>query len=84
MEAIRAAVREYNAAGYTGVVEMAMDEEAWDSLVTLRAMEPDFPLRVAAYWLIKPSLSLEDNSKQIRRALELSNSTTPLQLRTCA
>ncbi|KAJ6038359.1 uncharacterized protein N7446_005163 [Penicillium canescens] len=81
MDAIRAAVREYNAAGYTGVVEMAMDEEAWDSLVTLRAMEPDFPLRVAAYWLIKPSLSLEDNSKQIRRALQLSQqyntATTP-------
>jgi predicted amidohydrolase YtcJ len=72
MEAIRAAVREYNAAGYTGVVEMAMDEEAWDSLVTLRANQPEFPLRVSAYWLIKPSSNSEEISKQVKRALELS------------
>ncbi|KAJ5306943.1 hypothetical protein PENANT_c003G10975 [Penicillium antarcticum] len=84
MEAIYAAVGEYNAAGYTGVVEMAMDEEAWDSLVTLRKMEPDFPLRVSAYWLIKPSSSSEEISKQIRRAIELSqkyNTATSPDLR---
>ena len=72
MQAIRAAIREYNAAGYTGVVEMAMDEEAWDALVTLREEEPDLPLRVAAYWLIKPTKSFEENSMQVQRALELS------------
>ncbi|KAJ5766079.1 uncharacterized protein N7511_003695 [Penicillium nucicola] len=71
MQAIRSAVREYNAAGYTGVVEMAMDEEAWDSLVTLRAMDPEFALRVSAYWLIKPTSSPEDISRQIERAREL-------------
>ncbi|KAI9151318.1 putative amidohydrolase YtcJ [Paramyrothecium foliicola] len=72
IEAIRAATSEYNAAGYTGVVEMAMDEEAWDALVTLKAAEPDFPLRVAAYWLIKPTTDFEANSKQVQRAIELS------------
>lgn len=49
-----------------------MDEEAWDALVTLRAMEPDLPLRVAAYWLIKPTDNFEANSKQVQRAVELS------------
>lgn len=72
IEAIRAAIQEYNSAGYTGVVEMAMDEEAWDALVTLREMEPNLPLRVSAYWLIKPTANLEQNSKQVQRALELS------------
>ncbi|KAF5010144.1 hypothetical protein FDECE_3690 [Fusarium decemcellulare] len=72
IEAIRAAVQEYNAAGYTGVVEMAMDEEAWDALVTLTTSEPDLPIHVSAYWLIKPTADLEANSKQVRRAIELS------------
>ncbi|KAF3394133.1 putative amidohydrolase YtcJ [Penicillium rolfsii] len=53
-------------------LEMAMDEEAWDALVTLRGMEPDLPLRVAAYWLIKPTANLEENSRQVQRAIELS------------
>jgi predicted amidohydrolase YtcJ len=72
IQAIRAAIQEYNSAGYTGVVEMAMDEEAWDALVTLRGMEPDLPLRIAAYWLIKPTANFEANSVQVQRAIELS------------
>jgi hypothetical protein len=35
MRSILQAIQEYNAAGYTGVVEMAMDEEAWGDLVAL-------------------------------------------------
>lgn len=73
MTAIRAAIQEYNAAGYTGMVEMAMDEEAWDALATLREEEPGLPIRVAAYWLIKPTTSIDENSRQVRRAIELSN-----------
>jgi predicted amidohydrolase YtcJ len=57
--AIRAAICEYNIAGYTGLVEMAMDEEAWDALVTLMVEEPDLAIRIAAYWLIKPEGWLE-------------------------
>ncbi|KAH6685825.1 amidohydrolase 3, partial [Plectosphaerella plurivora] len=72
IEAIRAAITEYNAAGYTGVVEMAMDEEAWDALMALREREPDLPIRVAAYWLIRPTTDHEANSKQVRRAIEMS------------
>jgi predicted amidohydrolase YtcJ len=51
---------------------MAMDEEAWDALVTLRSMELDLPMRIAAYWLIKPTANLEANSRQVQRAIELS------------
>ncbi|KAJ4110287.1 hypothetical protein NW768_012047 [Fusarium equiseti] len=72
IEAIRAAIQEYNAAGYTGAVEMAMDEEAWDALVTLYKQTPNLSLRIAAHWLIKPTADLERNSKQVQRAIELS------------
>ncbi|KAH7353344.1 amidohydrolase 3 [Plectosphaerella cucumerina] len=72
IEAIRAAISEYNAAGYTGVVEMAMDEEAWDALIALHEREPELPIRVAAYWLIRPTTDHEENSKQVRRAIEMS------------
>ncbi len=84
IEAIRAAIRSYNSAGYTGVVELAMDEEAWDALVTLYTIEPDIALRIAAYWLIKPTENSEANSKQVQRAIELSrqyNATTSPDLR---
>ncbi|GKT91103.1 amidohydrolase family protein [Colletotrichum tofieldiae] len=84
IKAIRAAIEEYNAAGYTGVVEMAMDEEAWDALVTLRERQPDLPIRVAAHWLIKPTTDFEANSAQVRRAIELSwkyNASTSPDLR---
>ncbi|KAK1633778.1 amidohydrolase family-domain-containing protein [Colletotrichum phormii] len=65
IKAIVAAVKDYNAAGYTGVVEMAMDEEAWDAIITLRDTQPDIPIRVAAYWLIKPTTDQEANSRQV-------------------
>ena len=84
MRSILQAIQEYNAAGYTGVVEMAMDEEAWSSLVTLRSTQPDLPMRVAAYWLIRPTADPESNSKQVQRAIELSgryNSSTSPDLR---
>ncbi|KAM0311700.1 hypothetical protein ACHAPQ_012348 [Fusarium lateritium] len=51
---------------------MAMDEEAWDALVTLSKTSPNLSLRIAAYWLIKPTDDLKKNSKQVQRAIELS------------
>lgn len=82
--AIRAAICEYNIAGYTGLVEMAMDEEAWDALVTLMVEEPDLAIRIAAYWLIKPTTDIEANRRQVQRAAELSrqfNTATSPNLR---
>lgn len=84
MQSILQAIHEYNAAGYTGVIEMAIDEEAWDSLVTLRSTQTDLPIRIAAYWLIKPTADHEANSKQVQRAIEMSelyNSNTSPDLR---
>ncbi|KAM5349679.1 hypothetical protein ACJ41O_006184 [Fusarium nematophilum] len=83
-DAILAAIRNYNSSGITGLVEMAMDEYAWDSLVSLRAKQPDLSMRIAAYWLIKPSDDPGDCLKQVHRAVELNaelNATTSPDLR---
>lgn len=71
--AIRDAVQAYNAAGYTGVVEMAMDDLAWEALQLLRQTPgEDLPLRFAAHWLIKPRKTDAENLVQVDRAAELS------------
>ncbi|EAW14178.1 amidohydrolase [Aspergillus clavatus NRRL 1] len=69
-EFVRAAVRAYNAAGYTGVVEMAMDENAWSTLLELRAREP-LPLRIAAHWIITPAATVDACLAQVDRAIAL-------------
>ncbi|KXH65366.1 amidohydrolase [Colletotrichum nymphaeae SA-01] len=73
MDAMKDAVQTYNASGYTGLIEMAMDEPAWDAACSLRAEEPNLPMRIHAYWLIKPSESEEERFKQVDRAIELHN-----------
>ncbi|KAL6860844.1 amidohydrolase 3 [Trichoderma novae-zelandiae] len=80
-EAIKAAIKAFNAAGYTGMVDMAMDETIWEPLVALRNEEGLGGMRIAAYWLMKPSDSLEDVIPQVDRAIELAGQynarTTP-------
>ncbi|KAK3335909.1 amidohydrolase 3 [Cercophora scortea] len=70
MAAITAAVEAYHQVGYTGLVDMAMDQGAWDALQTLRA-QGTIPLRIAAYWLIKPGTD-EETLAQVERAVELA------------
>lgn len=72
MDAMIAATDAYNASGYTGVVEMAMDEAAWEALLALYDERPDLPLRIVAYWLIKPSGTHADRLRQLNRAIELN------------
>ncbi|KAK1829914.1 amidohydrolase 3 [Podospora conica] len=78
--AIKAAVEAYHRVGYTGLIDMAMDEGAWEALQALRAEGP-IPMRIAAYWLIKPQKTEAENLAQVDRAIELAGqynaSTTP-------
>lgn len=78
--AIRAAVEAYHRVGYTGLVDMAMDEGAWEALQALRAEGP-IPMRIAAYWLIRPQNTEAENLAQVDRAIELAGqynaATTP-------
>ena len=78
--AIKSAVEAYHQVGYTGLIDMAMDQGAWDALQALRAEGP-LPMRIAAYWLIRPLETDEANLAQVERAIELAKEfnadTTP-------
>ncbi|KAI6082725.1 amidohydrolase 3 [Hypoxylon rubiginosum] len=69
--ALKGAVAAYNASGYTGLVEMAMDENAWEALQILRRREA-LTIRVAAHWLITPRKTEAENLAQVDRAIELN------------
>ncbi|KAI0453731.1 amidohydrolase family protein [Xylaria acuta] len=71
LAAIRRAVAAYNAAGYTGLVEMAMDENGWEALQTFRQQEAS-PMRFAVHWLITPRKTEAENLAQVDRAIELN------------
>jgi predicted amidohydrolase YtcJ len=68
-DALRAGIEAYSAAGYTGMVEMAMDEHGWAALLDLRSESPR--MRIAAHWLILPSSDTQELLKQVDRAIEL-------------
>ncbi|KAI2466841.1 amidohydrolase [Annulohypoxylon bovei var. microspora] len=70
---IRAAVQVYNGSGYTGAIDMAMEEQAWVTLLNIRKEQPTRSLsfRLAAYWLLTPSTSKEDCLAQVDRAIEV-------------
>ncbi|KAI1432535.1 amidohydrolase family protein [Xylaria sp. CBS 124048] len=72
VETIRRAIQAYNAAGYTGLVEMAMDDNGWEALQTFRQREKTLPIRIAAHWLITPRKTEAENLAQVDRAIELN------------
>lgn len=73
MNALRSAIAAYTASGYTGLVDMAMDENTWEALLALRQQQQNgkLDLRIAAHWLIVPSDSEAEHIKQVERAIEL-------------
>lgn len=79
--AIEKAVATYSAEGYVGMIDMAMNDDLWDSLLLLHSQRPDLPMRIAAYWLLRPSEDAEDVAKQvdyaIAKAKEYSAETSP-------
>ncbi|KAK3989974.1 amidohydrolase 3 [Cladorrhinum sp. PSN332] len=70
--AIKSAVSAYHEAGYTGLIDMAMDEGSWDALQALLAADGSIPMRIAAYWLVKPLETEEETVAQVERAIELA------------
>lgn len=81
-DAIQSAFKAFNAVGYTGMVDMAMDDTIWEPLVALRNDTNGLQgMRVAAYWLMKPTDSLDSVLAQVDRAAELARrynaETTP-------
>lgn len=63
----------YLESGYTGVVEMALDELALACILRVKKKGKNrLPVRVAAHWLIRPEKTDEENVAQVRQALTLS------------
>ncbi|GAM35033.1 hypothetical protein TCE0_015r03019 [Talaromyces pinophilus] len=73
LDALKGAISAYTASGYTGLVDMAMDENTWEALLVLRQQQPNgkLNLRIAVHWLIVPSADSEADLKQVDRAIEL-------------
>ncbi|GAW17672.1 hypothetical protein ANO14919_071320 [Xylariales sp. No.14919] len=80
LAAVRGAIQAYNAVGYTGLIEMAMDENGWEVLQTFLKQEAP-AMRFAVHWLIAPRKSEAENLAQVDRAIELNRrfnaETTP-------
>ncbi|KAF1809523.1 amidohydrolase family protein [Eremomyces bilateralis CBS 781.70] len=88
--ALRGAMKTYNEAGYTGMVDMAMDENGWEALLALREADGPLSVSISAYWLIRPDKDPQDQEShaprvaQVERAIALNkkyNSTTSPDLR---
>ncbi|VBB71917.1 Putative amidohydrolases [Podospora comata] len=71
--AIRSAVTAYHEAGYTGMIDMAMDEGAWEAIQALIATDGSIPIRLACYWLVKPLPTEAETLAQVDRAIELAS-----------
>jgi hypothetical protein len=74
-DSIRAAIKVFNENGYTGMVDMAMDDTIWEPLMDLRKSEGLGGIRIAAYWLMKPKKeneSLDVVLAQVDRAAALA------------
>lgn len=70
--AVERAVATYSAEGYVGMVDMAMNDDLWDALLLLRAQQPQdrpLPVRIAAYWLLRPTDDLDDLARQVDYAI---------------
>ncbi|KAL2837457.1 amidohydrolase 3 [Aspergillus pseudodeflectus] len=68
--ALQAAVTSYTASGYTGVVDMAMNEDTWELLDKFRR-DRQFPFHIATHWLVPFSENQQANLKHVDRAIHL-------------
>lgn len=71
--AIEQAVDTYSAEGYVGMIDMAMNDDSWNSLLHLKSRRPDLPIRIAAYWLLRPSEDESDVAAQVDYAISMAN-----------
>ncbi|CRL26516.1 Formylmethanofuran dehydrogenase, subunit A [Penicillium camemberti] len=72
LSALDTAVAAYTAAGYTGLVDMAMDEGTWE-ILNLYRRDHTIPFHIGAHWLVPFSADQNANFKHVDRAIELHN-----------
>lgn len=73
VDALRTAIRTYTASGYTGVVEMAMDEIQFSALRQLRETDGELPIHIAMHWLVSPGGTEAEALAQVDRAVALQS-----------
>ncbi|KAI9372650.1 amidohydrolase 3 [Aspergillus egyptiacus] len=75
LSALHGAVKAYSAAGYTGVVDMAMSEDQWETL-NLYRRQHKLPFHIAVHWLVPFSDNQQSNFRYVDRAIELRRQFT--------
>jgi predicted amidohydrolase YtcJ len=75
LSALDTAVAGYRAAGYTGIIDMAMDDSTWEILNTYRR-DKGIPFHVGVHWLIPFSDDQQANLRYVDRAIELKKQFT--------
>jgi predicted amidohydrolase YtcJ len=71
LAAIDTAFLAHRRAGYTGLVDMAMDEVNWEALNIYRNQHKNLPFHVAAHWLIPYSQDRSEIERHLDRAIDL-------------
>ncbi|CAG7941147.1 unnamed protein product [Penicillium olsonii] len=70
LSALHTAITTYTKAGYTGVVDMAMDESTWE-ILNLYRRDHAIPFHIGAHWLVPFSTDQKANLKHVDRAIHL-------------
>ncbi|EAW14964.1 amidohydrolase [Aspergillus clavatus NRRL 1] len=76
MHALRLAFAAYTEAGYTGLVDMAMEDNMWAVLKPYYEQENP-PFHIAAHWLVPFSEDQEANFTHVDRAIQLWHEFNP-------
>jgi predicted amidohydrolase YtcJ len=74
MSFIDDAMNAYIASGYTGLIDMAMDEDTWEILLKYRTKcAGRLPIWLAVHWFVLPQKTTDEALAQVDRAIELNN-----------
>ncbi|KAL4862818.1 amidohydrolase 3 [Aspergillus spectabilis] len=78
LSALEDAAAEYTAAGYTGMIDMAMEEAQWEVLETFRQQyRGHFPFHIAAHWIVPYSEDDAVVQKSIQKAVQMHHKYHP-------
>lgn len=74
--ALEQAFQAYVEAGYTGIIDMAMDSDAWETIIQYRNRKA-MPLHLAAHWFLRPGLSLDEVHMYVDEAIAMNREWNP-------
>jgi len=78
LTALKDAIKAYTSAGYTGMIDMAMNEEDWEVLKLFRQRHAgELPFHIAAHWIVPYSEDMDAVFGHVDRAIELHREFHP-------